>query len=325
MKQLQKIENLSDTSRKIIANYMIRKSNKQKTRFIDFLKNEFSDCNYNITVEKYDNKDNNRNIILGDIKKAKYIYTAHYDTCATLGFLPNFICPKNIFLFLLFQTLIGIILVAPTIVLAFLVQYLLKPYGETIALIGYEVTLLGLLFSTILIMFYGVPNKNNYNDNTSGVITLIEMIKQMPSELKEQTCFVFFDNEEKGLLGSKAFFKKHLFDGIEKKLLVNFDCVSEGDNLLFIHKNADEAIIKHINNYQEKAANKLLITSSYKKAIFPSDHKKFPNYIGVGAFNKKKGIGLYLGRIHTKRDIIFDEDNIFLLRDIFIDSLNKIS
>lgn len=325
MKQLQKIENLSETSKKIISEHMIRKSKCQKTAFIDFLKSELTVNGFNVSVEDYDNNSNNRNIVVGNLKEAKYIYTAHYDTCATLGLFPNFICPKNIFLFLLFQILIGVILVVPDIAIAFLVQYLLKPFGETIALLGYEITLIGLLFLSIYLLLYGFPNKNNYNDNTSGVITLIEMMKKIPEEDRGKVCFVFFDNEEKGLLGSKAFFKKHLFDGIEKKLLVNFDCVSEGDNLLFIHKNADEAIIKHINNYQEKVANKLLITSSYKKAIFPSDHKKFPNYIGVGAFNKKKGIGLYLGRIHTKRDIIFDEDNIFLLRDIFIDSLNKIS
>lgn len=323
MKQLQKINNLSDTSKKIISDYMIRKSKKQKTSFINFIKNELSNDNFNVTIEKYDYKDNNRNIIVGDFKSAKYIYTAHYDTCATLGLFPNFICPKNIFLFLLIQTFIGFILVVPAIAMAFLVQHLLKPFGSSIALIGYEITLLSLLFGAIYLLIYGFPNKNNYNDNTSGIITLIEMIKKIPSEYKNNVCFVFFDNEEKGLLGSKAFFKKHLLEKIEDKLFINFDCVSEGDNLLFIHKNASNNILDHLSSYQEKITNKDLIIASHKKAIFPSDHKKFPNYIGVGAFNKKKGIGLYLGRIHTKRDIIFDEDNIFLLRDIFIDSLSK--
>ena len=310
MKQLQKINNLSDTSKKIISNYMIRKSKKQKTSFINFIKNELSNDNFNVTIEKYDYKDNNRNIIVGDFKSAKYIYTAHYDTCATLGLFPNFICPKNIFLFLLIQTFIGFILVVPAIAMAFLVQHLLKPFGSSIALIGYEITLLSLLFGAIYLLIYGFPNKNNYNDNTSGIITLIEMIKKIPSEYKNNVCFVFFDNEEKGLLGSKAFFKKHLFEKIKDKLFINFDCVSEGDNLLFIHKNASNNILDHLSSYQEKITSKDLIIASHKKAIFPSDHKKFPNYIGVGAFNKKKGIGLYLGRIHTKRDIVFDEEFI---------------
>lgn len=323
MKQLQKINNLSDTSKKIISDYMIRKSKKQKTSFINFIKNELSNNNFNVTIEKYDYKDNNRNIIVGDFKSAKYIYTAHYDTCATLGLFPNFICPKNIFLFLLIQTFIGFILVLPAIAMAFLVQHLLKPFGDLYALLGYEITLLSLLFGAIYLLIYGFANKNNYNDNTSGIITLIEMIKKIPLEYQNKVCFVFFDNEEKGLLGSKAFFKKHLMEKIEDKLFINFDCVSEGDNLLFIHKNVSNNILDHLSSYQEKITNKDLIITSHKKAIFPSDHKKFPNYIGVGAFNKKKGIGLYLGRIHTKRDIIFDEDNIFLLRDIFIDSLSK--
>lgn len=317
MKIIQKTENLSQTSKQILSNHIVRKSVRQKTNFINFIKDELKDANLEFNVEKYDYKNKNRNIIIGDYKNAKYIFTAHYDTCATLGFLPNFICPKNTFLFLLIQTLIGVILVAPAIIASLIIQYFLKHYGEMIAFFGYEICLFSMLFFIIYLMFNGFPNKNNYNDNTSGVITLIEMIKKVPFHLKKDFCFIFFDNEEKGLLGSKAFYKKHLLDKIENKTFINFDCVSEGNHLLFIHKNINNNLLNYLQNYQTNT-NKFTYTYPSKKAIFPSDHRKFPSNIGVGAFNKKKFIGFYLGRIHTYRDVCFDEDNIFTLVDIFL-------
>lgn len=315
MKVVQKTSNLTQTSKAILKNFMVRKSLKQKSDFIEFIKKELKDTNFSVSIENYNNKETNRNIIIGNYHNAKYIYTAHYDTCASLGFLPNFITPKNIVFFLFIQILIGLLLVVPALFMGFLLKYLLEPYG--LGLLGYEVGLLGSLFLIIYMMLYGIPNKNNYNDNTSGVITIIEMIKKVPFELADQFCFILFDNEEKGLLGSKAFYKQHQNDGINNKYIINFDCVSDGDNLLFIHKNIDCNLIDSITKYQNKG-KKQLIVESHKKAIFPSDHKKFANFIGVGAFNKNKTLGLYLGRIHTYRDIIFDEDNIFLLRDIFL-------
>ena len=51
----------------------------------------------------------------------------------------------------------------------------------------------------------GKPNKHTANDNTSGVITLLELMNRLSPEQKERTAFVFFDNEENGMLGS-AFF-----------------------------------------------------------------------------------------------------------------------
>lgn len=315
MKAIQKTSNLSQTSKTILKDFLIRKSLKQKTDFINFLKKELINTNFSVSIEKYNNKETNRNIIIGNYHNAKYIYTAHYDTCATLGIIPNFITPKNFVFFLFIQVLIGLLLVVPAFFIGFLLKYLLEPYG--LGLLGYEVGLLGSLFLIIYMMLYGIPNKKNYNDNTSGVITIIEMIKKVPFELSDQFCFILFDNEEKGLLGSKAFYKKHQHDGLTQKAIINFDCVSDGDYLLFIHKNIDNNLINGILNYQDKT-KKNIIVDSYKKAIFPSDHKKFANFIGVGAFNKNKILGLCLGRIHTYRDIVFDEDNIFLLRDIFL-------
>ena len=53
-------------------------------------------------------------------------------------------------------------------------------------------------------------------------------------------------------------------------------------------------------------------------AIYPSDQKHFPYGVGIAAFRRKKGIGLYVDRIHTWRDTILEEENVDYLRDALL-------
>lgn len=60
--------------------------------------------------------------------------------------------------------------------------------------------------------FFGNANKTNYNDNTSGCITLLKLMdkyQKLPQKQKDKIAFVFFDNEEKFLLGSFSFKHQH--------------------------------------------------------------------------------------------------------------------
>ena len=58
-------------------------------------------------------------------------------------------------------------------------------------------------------MLFGKANKHTANDNTSGIITIIESAIKLPEDLRDEVCFVLFDNEELGLLGSSAFSKEY--------------------------------------------------------------------------------------------------------------------
>ena len=81
-------------------------------------------------------------------------------------------------------------------------------------------------------MMAGPANRHTANDNTSGVITLLEIALSLPEELRSDVCFVWFDNEERGLLGSAAFAGKHK-ETKKGALVLNFDCVGDGDSLQF--------------------------------------------------------------------------------------------
>ena len=57
-------------------------------------------------------------------------------------------------------------------------------------------------------------------------------------------------------------------------------------------------------------------------STYPSDQKNFPYGVGIAAFRRLKGIGLYVDRIHTWRDTVLDEKNVNYLRDTLLKLAN---
>lgn len=168
--------------------------------------------------------------------------------------------------------------------------------------------LLFLYFGILFLMMAGPPNKRTANDNTSGVITLCEVYAALTEEEKKKVAIIFFDNEESGLLGSRAFRKAHK-NMIGKQLLINFDCVSDGDHILFAEtKGAREKW--HIDSFFPNNDSKHPMFEKAEQVFYPSDQKGFPNSIAVAALNHNKFLGYYMSRIHTRQDTVFDEENI---------------
>ena len=160
----------------------------------------------------------------------------------------------------------------------------------------------------------GPANKHTANDNTSGVITLCEIYSKLTEEQKQKVAIVFFDFEELGLIGS-SLFKKEYKKAMEKKLLVNFDCVSDGDNILLaVSKSAQKEYMDKIDT-AFAAEDKNIMVEKGEKVFYPSDQKHFKNNVAVAALKHKKIIGYYMDRIHTPKDTVFYERNIELLSD----------
>lgn len=291
-------------SEMLLKDYQVRKTKAQKQRFIDLLKQHYPDMQV-----KEGGIIKSRNLVIGDPEKAKVIFTAHYDTCARLPF-PNFITPKNILLIVLYNILICI----PFFLAMGLVEYGVLCLTDN-SLLSYWAGLVVLIGLFLWVFMLGKPNQNTANDNTSGVILLCELMAALTAEEWEKAAFVFFDNEENGLLGSAQFLKKYK-KAMKSKLLINFDCVSDGDHLLLVQNKAARV------RYEEKLAKafqgrgeKEIHLERASNTFYPSDQMNFPISIGVAALKKKKGIGYYMNRIHTKHDVIFEEENIRILRD----------
>lgn len=291
---------MTDISKEILEKYQVRKSKKQKTEFIEFMRAHFP----NLKVEN-DAIGYSRNIVIGDPDTAKAVLGAHYDTCAVMP-VPNFIMPKSMAVSFLY----AFVLVIPMFIIAAAVgavsELLLNDPGMTsfFSLLTYWVFL--------FLMILGPANKHTVNDNTSGVITLIEIMSSMTEEERAQYCFVFFDNEEKGLFGSSTFNKEHK-KVMKDKLLINFDCVSDGDNIMLIlNKRAHPECAESMKEAFADVTDKTVLIEGEKGVYYPSDQKNFKKNIGVAAFKRGK-LGLYMDRIHTPRDTVMDERNIEVL------------
>jgi Zn-dependent M28 family amino/carboxypeptidase len=166
----------------------------------------------------------------------------------------------------------------------------------------------GLLF----LLLSGPANRHTANDNTSGVNTLLEIMTALPAESKQDVAFVFFDLEEVGLIGSSAFAARHKAE-MKDRLLLNFDCVSDGENMLF-------ALKKRAKSYRDAIEKAFAAKDGFtvevcdKGVFYPSDQASFHTNAAVSAMNRHKILGLYMDKIHTPRDRVFDTRNIDMLR-----------
>ena len=307
---------MTEASKTVLEKYQVRKTKKQKRAFGEYIKGVAESNGYSFNTEKgYFGAEN---IIVGEPQNTKVIYTAHYDTCPVLPF-PNFITPKHISIYLLYQIAIVLLMLAAWFLVAGTLRFALSFLGIDefiLFIIDYVV-----FMAIFLLLYCGPANKHTVNDNTSGVTLLLEIMEEMPISEREKVAFVFFDLEEMGMFGSMGFAAKH--KRIKNNtLVINFDCVSDGENIIF-------ALRKGAKKYRELFESSLEPNDDVnieildKGVFYPSDQTVFRNGVGVAAL-KKKGKILYMNRIHTKRDIVYREENIIYLKDRAVKITEKI-
>ena len=291
----------------ILSQHPIRKTKLQKQAFRESVQSYLTQLDYQLHVEE--GKLGVRNLVIGDPEKAKYLVTAHYDTPAAMPF-PNFITPCNFLPYFVYQLLVIVLFFA----IALVVGIVATAINDTFWFVWTVcyVSIIGLM----LLMLLGPANRNNANDNTSGVVTVLEIARSLPENRRDQVCFVLFDLEEAGLLGSAAFRKAHK-NATEKQIVLNLDCVGDGDEILFF---PNKKLIKDhgkmtwlcqsVGHYGKKS----IAVRNKGFRYYPSDQKNFPYGVGIAAFRKKKLLGHYCSRIHTKKDTILETTNVNILR-----------
>lgn len=295
-----------NTPMDVVKNYPVRKSKKQKQAFRADVTQWLQNLGYPVCEEK--GSFHSCNLVIGDPQRARYLVTAHYDTCARLPF-PNLITPCNFWTFLLYQIFIFLMLMLPALAMGGLVGYLLHSFD-----IGYFLFVV-LLWAAIVLMLIGPANSSNVNDNTSGVVTLLEIARSIPELHRKNVCFVLFDLEEAGLIGSASYKKKHKRE-IPNQLVLNLDCVGEGDDIYFFPTAKLKKSKERLAPLQKLAGGygkKSIAVRTKGFSIYPSDQSNFPYGVGICAL-KRGWAGLYLSRIHTPRDTVLDETNVNILR-----------
>ena len=295
----------------ILQKYEIRKSNKQKTVFIEYMKERLAKSGYTpekdiIIEENGKGLFKSRNLVVGNPAEAEVLFGAHYDTCAWMPF-PNFMAPTNPVLFWGYQILLTVVLLVSAGLIGFLIGLPFK--NAAVAYFSFLVALIALMIQLML----GFRNKHTANDNTSGIITLTRILETLPENQRKKVCVVYFDNEEKGLFGSSFFYKKHRKQ-IKDKILINFDCVGDGEHIVTMadrkcRKDAKYQLFVDALTQEEANADVRYLCRKMKFMMFPSDQMNFKKGIGVCSL-KKSPIGLYVARIHTYFDTKCREENV---------------
>lgn len=290
--------------------FPVRKSAAQKKAFRQWVMGEIRQMGYAVRVEEND-KGRQQNIVVGDPEHAEVTFTAHYDTPSTI-LLPDLQIPRNYAVYLLWQ----IVLIGGMLLLS-----LVTGAALGLATKNGDVMILGFFAAFLVLMglqLNGFANRRNVNDNTSGVAALLETMARIPAENRDKAAFILFDNMEKGRKGSKAYARDHL-EMQHTRFVVNADSVGVGN--VFVVSAPSLAV----QLPQYAALERLLSDLPEREACFyssvttrgNSDFRSFKCGVGITAYRRVSGIGLYLGDLHTGRDDQADQGNIECLASAF--------
>ncbi len=310
----------------ILLNYEVRKSNKEKTDFIEYLKARLAKSGYtpetDIRIEeKGYGLFKSRNIIIGNPAEAKVLLGGHYDTCAWIPF-PNLMAPTNPVLFWGYQILLTVMI----FIVAALIGFIAGVACDNNGIVAYY-TGLATLIAIILQLMFGYRNKHTANDNTSGIITLTHILENLPKEDRKKICVIYFDNEEKGLLGSSFFYNKNKKQ-IKDKILINFDCVGDGETIVTMadsRSRKDELYPLFVDALEKNVDGAKInyLCRKMKWMMFPSDQLNFRKGIGVCAL-KKSPIGYYVDKIHTYFDTNCRKENVEYLVNAMMEFVKEL-
>lgn len=286
----------------IVSQFPIRRKAEQKKAFRDWAVQEISTMGYSVKVEE---NGHHHNVIVGNPEQAPVLFTAHYDT-PNANYLPNLMMPRNPVLYMLYVIMnVMILMLASAVVMLAVGAVTGDPQAARLALIG-------TYFALLMVMnFANIPNKNNVNDNTSGIATLLTIMAQLPKEDQAKAAFILFDNEEKGLAGSKAYTKEHQ-QVAYTRMTINLDCVGVGGNILVISQKLARQHLEFapMQRHMEAITTHQVHFFDSKGSVSNSDWKNFKCGIAVMACKKAPVVGFYTPNIHTRHDTLADIGNI---------------
>ena len=279
-----------------------------------------------------------KNVVVGNPKKAKIVLTAHYDTPPNLPY--KFIMKQLKCAGIGLPTLVGVNLLVTNALLKNgskeAVELALMGVQGSADLAGLAMIGLGGL-AVYSMGFLGGENQNNYDDNSSGVLTLIGLMdyyKNLPPEKRDEIAFVFFDNEEKGLVGSLCYSAKHRLQKrgfsevrqIKNQAFINYDCVGVGKRVNVIYTgNVKKEFVKDLVKEVEKMESKGYKTKAFRTTMNSmSDHLAFNGSLGNVTILCDDENDPVVNHIHSGKDDLLKLSNVEDIIEMSARPINKI-
>ncbi len=303
-----------------------RYEEEEKNKFLAGCRSFLTDNGWKsseVSVQRFKGKPRTQNLIIGDPKTAEYIITAHYDTPGRNGFMLG--SSK-----LIGQTGANIVMMLcclPVCAIGFFAGQLMHDDSVSMArfllvLAAFLLILIGFMVFMFVPMF--IKNPSNRNDNTSGVIAVLDAAVRaaVDPELKGKCCFVLFDNEEWGLIGSIKFAKWSRNTGInlDDKTCINIDCVGIGEKLYAARTNSKQTE-RQSDIISRLCAAGLEITEKQSSMVFMSDHASLKNSFMLTYMDRSKIGAPYIPNIHTSKDTVCDVDKVLDLSERIIKAI----
>lgn len=294
------------------AKVPIRVNRKQKLKALNLITGycEKSGWNWFLNEDKSNNKILKKkalNFFVGDIKKAKAIIVTGYDT-------PIKALSKNYKYYPLdafenhsqeFIDLIFRISISAVIIVCFFVFLFLKNILSINIVLKYIIFALVVLLS--IIFAKGIPNKNNYNRNTSAIAVMVDMILNI--KLNDNLAFCFLDKQAEDSLGFESLGK--ILEKINPDCeVVILDAVANGKTLYYaktkgIHNISfcDNRICEVQLSREEIKRNPLFF---FKKAIMITRGSISANGIVVNNTRTSKDNKIDLNKLETVERILLE-------------------
>ena len=301
---------MNEFAERIERDYPVRHKEKEKVNFRTWLVHTLKELGYSPRLEGGASAltmgGNMTNVVVGDIERAKIVLAAHYDT-GVREILPPLLCPTRPATFLLYQALFPFLVIAVSFLVSFGVTFALNLPNMTLPLF--------LLFLIVALFYpkYGKSERDNLNDNTSGVVALLEVAKTLTPRYRGEVCVLFLDGGTQASKGAKGLVRAH--PELKKKSVIVLDCVGEGDELLILPGRTSrwndsllDTILENFSNSEKKTC--FLKTDGL--VYYPSDNRAFAGGTAICACKTVKGFGRC---ILPRRAKEIDEENLSLLCD----------
>lgn len=302
------IHYINSLVKRITAAFPARYTGKQKQAFRAFLLRELTDLGWEAEVITGGRVFRSQNVVTKS-PEADVLLLAHYDTIGRdpLGGLIGRVVGYKPSGQLIGGALVGLALVR--------VGDMLHRIALAAGLPRLLLLPLELLVPLVLLLPLFLPNKHCLNDNTSGVITLLNIarvLNEYPA-LKGRIQLAFVDLEEVGLFGSRHLRRHLLTVGIDlqRMNIINLDCVGWGQVPVVCsagNRAKAEALYHHLRSSRPDVA----------LSNMPSDHMSFRRE-GAAAviFGNPALLGknFYVPNVHSSRDIHLDPSNIAWLTE----------